>query len=70
MCGFQYWSSEKEDMIHLICHVTSQYHLIQVLCDFLWVPFTIFLHPVNFGGRRNCNTGDTKFLICRMTSGV
>lgn len=37
MCGFQYWSSEKEDMIHLICHAISQYHVIKV-------SFTIFLH--------------------------
>lgn len=63
MCGFRYWSSEKEDMIHLICHVISQYHVIKV-------SFTIFLHPVTFGCHRNCNNRDTKFLICRITSEV
>ena len=54
--------------MYLICHVTSQDHLIEGLFEFmvvscLWCVTTL----TKFGNHRHCGSEDIMFLICQMT---
>ena len=55
--------------MYLICHMTSQDHLIEGSCSvYEWKPLVVYHHRDKFGDHRNCDSADLMFLICHVTS--
>ena len=57
----------REDILSLICHVTSSEAVIRGLYNFVGkIPLPS--PHCEFGGHTPCERGDVKFLICHLTS--
>ena len=54
--------------IFLICHVTSHEHMLKELRKFVWKPFLLSHCLAMFGGHWSTTNGDTKYLICHVSS--
>ena len=52
----------------LVCPIISQYDVIKVSCDFMWVgAHQVSYHPAKFGGHRHSVSGDIS-LVCHAIS--
>ena len=59
------------DIMVLVCHLTSQYHLIKGSCEFMDgtpTPPHHKPHPVKLDGHRHCGSGDIMDLVCHVIS--
>ena len=59
------------DIMVLVCHLTSQYHLIKGSCEFMDgtpPPPHDKPHPVKLDGHRHCGSGDIMDLVCHVIS--
>ena len=56
-----------ENIVILVCHVISQYHMIKGSCDFKrYDPIKVGYHPSKFGGRRHSERGDIVVSFCHV----
>ena len=58
----------REDILFLVCHVTSHDFFIRVTWHYGWVSLIICDYSAKFGDHRLCGRGDIKLSFCHVTS--